>query len=69
MILLVKLFLTRYTAGIHRAWMQNHDILLVDRQPVLNLILEFLKQQGRIRFEGIDRLPIGPAAVFVKRQR
>lgn len=47
---------------IHRVRVNHHDILLVDREPVLHAVTQALKQHVRIIAKRIDSGTIAPAA-------
>ena len=49
--------------------MVDHDVLLVDREPVLNAVAEPLKEDARIALEGVDGLAVGPPAPLVEGER
>ena len=49
--------------------MQNHGVLLVDGQPILDLIAVFLKQYPTVRLKRIDGRTVEPAALLFQAPR
>lgn len=68
-VLLVKLFVRWRLARIHRGGMVDHDVLLVDGQPIFHFVAILLKQGFGVLRERVDRFPVGPSAVFIQGER